>query len=82
MKIDSFSGALADLKKADRTPENALRILADKPRVSVWDMSEIVWLRNLVEGLRRDGLIEDDGKEPYPWIKYLLTDKGKARITP
>lgn len=77
MHFDSFSGKVAYLKPTQRTEAHVLAFLAKFPRVSVWDMSELAWLRNIVNSLRRDGLIADTD-EPYPWCRYELTEKGKA----
>lgn len=74
--LDSFSGAAADLKGANRTPENVLAALRRMPRVSVWDMSEHAWLRDCIGRLERAGKIVDDKSEPYPWIRYRTTDHG------
>lgn len=80
--IDSFSGALADLKKGQRTEGNALAAMHKHPRVSTWDMSEYAWVRNLIGDLKRKGLIEERGDEPYPWHRYALTNTGRATLTP
>lgn len=79
--LDSFSGALADLKTKQRTEENALAILAEHPRVSTWDMSENRWLCGLIDGLKQNGLIVEQ-TEPYPWHRFALTDKGRAKLRP
>ena len=77
--IDCFSGALSDLKKKDRTLENALRVLSRHSRVSTWDMGELPWMRGLVEGLVFKGwIVEFD--EPYPWHRFELTDAGRSEI--
>lgn len=79
--IDSFSGALVDLKKPQRTEATALSVLHKHPRVSTWDMSECVWVRDLIEDLKHKKLIEELA-EPYPWHRYALTDAGLAALTP
>lgn len=71
--IDSFSGAVADLKRHNRTPEKVIECLRKNPRVSVWDM-DTDWLRNILMMLARQGKIVDDGKEPYPWIRYKVIE--------
>lgn len=73
--LDSFSGKAADLKRKDRTELNVLRCLSESPRLSVWDLSELAWLRNIVSGLRRGGMIVDVD-EPFPWHRFQLTEKG------
>lgn len=78
--LDSFSGALADLPPRRRTPENALAVLAKRPRVSTWDMSETPWLQRLVTNLKGEGLIAEVKTERYPWHRYELTDKGRRRL--
>lgn len=74
MHIDSFSGPAANLPPSKRTPVDVLECLRQRPRVSVWDMSEIAWLRNCIGALVRAGLIEDDKTEPYPWIRYRVKE--------
>lgn len=77
--LDSFSGKAADLKRKDRTELNVLRCLSESPRLSVWDLSELAWLRNIVGGLRRSGMIVDVD-EPFPWHRFQLTEKGRAAL--
>lgn len=72
--LDSFSGAAADLPPSRRSDADILAALRKSPRVSVWDMSEVAWLRLGIQSLERRGLIRDDRKEPYPWIRYTLTE--------
>lgn len=38
--LDSFSGDIAELKRGQRTAENALAVLDKSPMVSTWDLSE------------------------------------------
>lgn len=78
--IDSFRGALAELPKGRRTELDALRVLAEHPRVSAFDLSEAPWLHRLVRGMQRAGLIEQDRAEPYPWHRFNITDKGRAML--
>ncbi len=79
--IDSFSGEIADLKRGKRTRENMLAVLARSPLVSTWDMSEHRWLRDEIANMETDGLIISVD-QPYPWLRYELTDKGRALLTP
>lgn len=37
------------------------------------EQDEAAWLRQIVRDLERAGKIKDDGKEPYPWIRYQVT---------
>lgn len=76
--IDSFSGPAASLPKHKREPADVLECLRTHPRVSVWDMSEVAWLRNAIGVLVRTGLIEDDKTEPYPWIRYRVREDGNG----
>lgn len=69
--LDSFSGDIADLKKGQRTVENALAILGVHPRVSTWDMSEHKWLRDLIGDMKKRGLIVEQ-KAAYPWHSYAV----------
>lgn len=71
--IDSFSGRVADLKRQHRTTERVLECLREHPRVSVFDM-DTAWLRMILMQLVRQGRIEDDKKEPYPWIRYKVIE--------
>jgi len=78
--ICNFSGDLMDLKKKDRTEENALRVLNKSPRVSTWDMTE-KWINRtelwiFLKDWEKRGLIKSVD-EPYPWHKYVLTKTGK-----
>lgn len=79
--LDSFNGALADLKRGQRTTENALAVLKKSPMVSTWDMSENKWLWRLVCDLKESGLVVEL-EQPYPWHRYALTDKGMALLPP
>jgi len=79
--LDSFSGEIADLKRGKRTLENMLAVLAQSPLVSTWDMSEHAWLRNGIADMETDGLIVS-ADQPYPWLRYELTDKGRALMSP
>lgn len=79
--LDSFSGEIADLKRGKRTRENMLAVLAQSPLVSTWDMSEHAWLRNGIADMEDAGLIVS-ADQPYPWLRYELTDKGRALMTP
>lgn len=77
--IDSFSGTAREMPKGKRTTENLLRVLYLDPMVSVWDMSEYTWPRDLVYGAIKDGLLTS-ADQPYPWCRYVLTDEGLAAI--
>lgn len=74
MIVCSFSGAAADLPPSKRDDAHILEALRKHPRVSVWDMSELSWLRSSIQSLELRGLIRDDRKEPFPWIRYTLTE--------
>lgn len=79
VRIDSFSGAAADLPKARRSPDDVLCVLTSHPRVSTWDMRDCLWLRCIIEDLCRKKLIER-ADEPYPWCRFVVTAKGLALI--
>ena len=81
IRIDSFSGMVADLKIGQRTSEDILAVLAKHPRVSAWDMSEILWLRIALLNLEKRGLIASQD-EPYPWCRFVLTDAGLSALPP
>jgi len=79
--LDSFSGALADLKPAQRSRENILRTLRRHPLVSCWDMSEHRWIREAItELIRMQVLVAKD--EPYPWHRFVVTATGDALLSP
>ena len=71
--IDSFIGNAAHLPKGKRTPENVLDALRRDPRVSTWDMDQ-AWLRRCLAELEEAGKIIDERKEPYPWLRFTLTE--------
>jgi DNA-binding HxlR family transcriptional regulator len=77
--LDSFSGALSDLPKGQRTQENALRVLAADPRVSTFDRGP-AWLEHLLSELKGNGLIVEEWGEPYPWHRYSLTEAGRRML--
>ena len=79
--LDSFSGAVSDLKPGMRTSGNVLRVLATDPRVSTWDMSELSWLRGCIRDLTWHKLIAEDKTEAYPWHRYPLTEAGRAALS-
>jgi hypothetical protein len=67
---DSFSGSAATLKPGHRTPAGVLAALSKDPRISTFDMSELLWLRGCIDTLERTGRITEDTSEPYPWHKF------------
>jgi len=75
--LDSFSGAAAELKGKNRTSKNVLSVLAKHPRVSTFDMSDLGWLRDIIESLLQRGLIVEV-TEPYPWHRYKVTNDRAA----
>ena len=79
--LDSFSGQAATLPKGKRTPLDVLACLAEHPRLSGWDLSETRWLHDAVRTLQRQGLIAVDlNVDAFPWVRYRLTDAGKAAL--
>lgn len=77
--VDSFSASVSDLKRGRRTRMDILAALSHDPMVSCWDLSEHAWLRNGVYELRDSGhVISAD--QPYPWCRFILTDKGRAAL--
>ena len=77
--VCSFSGALADLPKGQRTPLAALRVLEKRPRVSTFDRGEMPWLNRLLCDLLHQGLIVQVD-EPYPWHRYELAAAGREML--
>jgi hypothetical protein len=83
MLMDSFSGPASDLKKSQRTMENLLATLAKHPRVSTWDMDENGgWLWRFLRDAEQRGLLTQDKREGFPWLRYELTDAGRAFLEP
>jgi len=78
--LDSFSGALADLPKDQRTSPKALHTLSQSPRVSTWDRSEHPWVDKMLRDLVDQGLITEAAGEAYPWHRYALTELGKKML--
>ncbi len=77
----SFSGDAAELPKGKRKPMDILAVLARNPRVSCFDLSDLDWLANGCHDLRVAGLVEYDiTTVGFPWVRYPLTDKGRAAI--
>ena len=66
--------------KQRKDPVAILRALRDDPRISTWDMVKgrpRLW--RIIYQMVKDGLIVEV-KEPYPWLRFELTDNGKALI--
>jgi hypothetical protein len=80
-RICSFSSAAADLKRQHRHADGILAALRQDPRISCFDLSQYAWLRDGVRTLERRGQIRDDGKEAYPWVRYLILEPEKG-VTP
>lgn len=81
MHLDSFSNAsVIDLKKSMRNENGVLNALRINPNISVFDMSENLWLPPIIESLKNKGLISEI-EEPYPWLKFIVTSAGVSAIT-
>ncbi len=75
----SFSGKAADIKPKDRNVNILVSVLRKHPRISTWDMSENVWLRDLIkQAMIRDLIKEVD--EPYPWHRFVVTESGTNHL--
>jgi hypothetical protein len=72
--VDSFSGSAASLPPSRRTPAGVLAALSKDPRISTFDMSELLWLRGCIDALKRTGRITEDTSEPYPWHKFNVVE--------
>ena len=79
MHIDRFSGAIAELKPGQRTIPHALRAIATDPRVSTFERGA-GWLESLIRDMVTQGLMTEDDREPSPWHRFNLTDKGRAML--
>jgi hypothetical protein len=79
MHIDSFCGSLGELPRGKRTMLHALQVLADDPRVSVFERGT-GWLELLLHELQEGGLVAEDHSEPYPWCRFNLTDAGRQLL--
>ncbi len=77
--VCSFSGSLGELPRGKRTVLNALRVLADDPRVSTFERGPR-WLESLLHELVSGALIVEDKAELYPWHRYTLTDAGRRML--
>lgn len=76
--LDCFSGSLGELPKGKRTTLDALRVLADDPRVSTFERGP-AWLEALISDVLHGGLVVELD-EPYPWHRYRLTDAGRQML--
>ena len=54
--LDCFSGSLGELPKGKRTTLDALRVLADDPRVSTFERGP-AWLEAMISDLLNGGLV-------------------------
>ena len=80
MFVDSFTNAtIVDLKKSARNENAVLYALKYHPRVSTWDMSENIWLVDIIESLEKKEMILPI-KSEYPWHEWKLTEAGKKAI--
>jgi hypothetical protein len=78
--ICSFSSSIGELtRKQLREPMIVLRTIAVSPLLSTWEM-ENRRIREAVYGLRDRGFISEDRKEPYPWLRFEITDAGLAAL--
>lgn len=73
----SFSSDVIDLKKGERTEENVISILKERPKISTWDMSENPWLCSLINRLVKSGKIKEE-ESGYPWHKYSVVGIKKV----
>ena len=80
MHIDSFSGAVASLPKKARSEKSVLFVLKNNPSVSTWDMSEEVWLRNIIYSLEKQNFVVSI-QRAYPWHRYEVTELGKRHLS-
>ena len=77
--LDSFCGALAELRPGRRTVADGLQALANDPRVSTFERGA-PWLERLIRELISDGLAAENKAEPYPWHRFNLTGKGREML--
>lgn len=77
LHVCSFSSNAAELKPKDRTSLNLLLALKENPRISTFDMSENMWLCDLVRNLEDKDYIETV-RSSYPWHKWKVTEAGLA----
>lgn len=76
----SFSGALVDLPRKHHGDDLAvLRVLAESPRFTVWDVSSGK-LAHTLDRLKRRGWIEYDKSAQYPWARAVVTDAGREAL--
>ena len=77
--LDSFSGSLGELPKGRRTLVYALAVLADDPRVSIFERG-VGWMETLLRELQSAQLVIEDHAEPYPWHRFNLTEAGRQML--
>lgn len=79
--IDTFSGAIGDMKRKDQADRmKVLAVLAKSPRFSVFDATDNQTIARSLEWLRRGGLITIDNSRGFPWSDAVLTESGRAML--
>lgn len=78
MNNDSIS--VADLKPSMRHENGVLNVLQRHQYISTFTLSENQWLVVIINKLKKDGSIVELN-EPYPYHKFLVTEKGIKQIT-
>lgn len=82
--LDSFSGAIGDMKPRDqRDSRKVLAVLRDYPRFSVFDATERDAIARTLTNLYGAGLIDYPKPQPgYPWCRAVVTPKGLQLLEP
>jgi hypothetical protein len=80
--LDSFSGAVADLKPRQRGDiMTVLSVLERDPNVSTWDMDDgrtnPIW--RTIAALNELGYVKEIPRE-YPWHRFEVTELGKKTL--
>ena len=79
--LDSFSGAIEDMKKKDQSdPVKVLSVLSKHPRFSIYDATGNLVIAKTLTELYLTGLIVDAPKREYPWFEIEITERGKEAL--
>jgi hypothetical protein len=78
--MDSFSGAIGDMKPADKNDMRKVLAVLDKtPRFSCFEASERPAIANTLTDLMLSGYIEYPKPQPgFPWCRAVITDNGRS----
>lgn len=79
--VCQFSAGLDELtRREQRVPALVLRRLATMTRFSVFEASDNPVIARTMTLLCQEGFIRTDHSTPYPWVEFVLTDKGRELL--